>query len=129
MTAPVAAATLASSIPVTQTTVAADSSGDSEPQVVSATLAGIRPTLVPTDTYASLQWHLDAINVEGVWDKYSCRGIKVGIIDDGFDHYHSDLDGRYNRATDYDVRNRDFDAFASTWGDNHRTAVMGVIAV
>lgn len=86
------------------------------------------PLLVPRDALAAQQWHLDAIDVKTAWDSYSGKGIRVGIIDDGFDYRHTDVDARFSQSLDYDVRNRDSDAAATTASDNHGTAVLGVVA-
>lgn len=88
---------------------------------------GPDPALVPTDPLAGSQWHLDAIDVKRAWDGYAGRGIKIGVVDDGFERTHGDLVGNYRTDLDYDARQGDADAAAAS-GDNHGTAVAGVIA-
>ncbi|BBK39177.1 hypothetical protein STAQ_42550 [Allostella sp. ATCC 35155] len=88
---------------------------------------GPLPVLVPTDPLAGSQWHLDAIDVKRAWDGYAGRGIKIGIVDDGFERTHPDLVGNYRTDLDYDARQGDSDAAAAS-GDNHGTAVAGVAA-
>ena len=84
------------------------------------------PALVPTDPLAGSQWHLDAIDVKRAWDSYAGRGIKIAIIDDGFERTHADLVANYRTDLDYDTRQNDADAAAAS-GDNHGTAVAGVV--
>ncbi|MER2267592.1 DUF4214 domain-containing protein [Methylobacterium oxalidis] len=82
------------------------------------------------------QWYLKSatgINVQSAWGtggapEYRGAGIRIAIIDDGFDYTHPDLSGAYQRSWDFDARDRDDDAYASAAGDNHGTAVAGVIA-
>jgi len=93
----------------------------------------------PTDTELPRQWHLVNtgqagalagvdLRVTAAWSMgYTGQGIRVAVIDDGFDWRHADLLPRYDRALDYDYRSNDADALA-TATDKHGTAVMGVIA-
>ncbi len=85
----------------------------------------------PSDNLLASQWHLGTasgkdIHVQSVWTEYRGAGIKVGVIDDGFDYSHVDLIKNYNTSLDRDLRTGDNDARAEA-GDNHGTAVMGVI--
>ena len=61
---------------------------------------GTSPTFTPSDPLFSQQWHLgsgsNAINVQSVWDDYTGAGIKVGLLDDGVDYNHVDIDDTYN---------------------------------
>ncbi|NBX67184.1 MAG: type I secretion C-terminal target domain-containing protein [Proteobacteria bacterium] len=95
------------------------------------------PTLTPSDTHFGLQWHLKNtgqnggtagidIDVTRVWDDYKGAGIKVAIIDDGFDLTHADLAANFNTTTDYDFRRNDATPMFET-GDAHGTAVAGTI--
>lgn len=81
---------------------------------------------LPTDP--NYGWHLGAINVEDAWADYTGAGITVGVIDDGINHNHADLDDNYNTAIDWDARDNDDDADSSASGDGHGTKVAGVIA-
>ncbi|WP_374440471.1 S8 family serine peptidase [Stella sp.] len=92
-----------------------------------ASVAGPEPVLAPTDPLAGSQWHLDAIDVKRAWDSYAGRGIRIGIVDDGFERTHPDLVGNYRTDLDYDARQGDSDAAAAS-GDNHGTAVAGTAA-
>jgi subtilisin-like proprotein convertase family protein len=86
----------------------------------------------PTDSYFSGEWGLTnskaGINVVKAWQNYTGKGIKVGAIDDGIDYNHPDLNKNYLFGLDYDARDHDLDAYASTTGDKHGTTVAGVIA-
>ncbi len=110
------------------------STTESQPIDASATDdSGPVPTILPTDPKYSSQWHLADggtadINVTSVWDDYTGKGVIVGVIDDGIEYTHDDLDDNYNTALDYDARNGDSDAYASASTDKHGTAVAGVIA-
>lgn len=94
---------------------------------------GIAPSLTPSDTYFGYQWHLKNtvtasidINVTQVWDDYKGAGIKIGIIDDGFDLTHTDLAANFDTTTDYDFRRNDATPMYEA-GDAHGTTVAGVI--
>ena len=101
-------------------------------------IEGPHSTDLPADSGFTSQWHLRNtgqtggtpgidLNVASVWDDYTGRGIRVGVIDDGFDYTHPDLAPNYDTAADYDFRAGDADGAAES-GDNHGTAVAGVIA-
>ena len=81
----------------------------------------------PNDPFLSRQWHLSAINADSVWSDYTGKGVKVGIVDDGFDYLHPDLAANYRTDLDYDAIGRDNDAYSSASGDKHGTAVAGII--
>jgi len=63
---------------------------------------------LPTDTYFSQQWGLTnktaGINVANAWQNYTGIGVKVGVIDDGFDYNHTDLSQHYLFNLDFDTR-------------------------
>ncbi|MDH6268578.1 subtilisin-like proprotein convertase family protein [Rhizobium sp. SG_E_25_P2] len=88
----------------------------------------------PTDTLFSTQWHLHNstpgqfdLNVLSVWNAYTGAGVKVMVIDDGFDHDHDDLTANFDTAADRDYADLDDDAAPASSTDNHGTAVMGII--
>ncbi len=65
---------------------------------------------LPTDPFLASQWHLGNtgglfdLNVRGVWNPvsgaaYTGAGIRVVVIDDGFDYLHPDLAPNYNTTT------------------------------
>ena len=92
----------------------------------------------PTDDLFVDQWHLLNtgqgngvvglnINVTGVWDDYTGTGIRVGVVDDGVQYTHHDLDDNYNTSGQFDYGGDDTDPFPTT-SDPHGTAVAGLIA-
>lgn len=83
--------------------------------------------VLPVSTESN-RWHLDSIRVKEVWQDYTGDGVKVGMLDDGFDYKHRDLDSNFRVDLDYDFRDRDADSFSSLRNDNHGTPVAGVIA-
>jgi subtilisin-like proprotein convertase family protein len=89
---------------------------------------------LPSDTLFAQQWHLHNtaageydLNVAKVWDEYTGKGVKVFVIDDGFDYAHPDLSPNYDTANDHDYGNGDDDAAPFSSADKHGTAVMGII--
>lgn len=78
-----------------------------------------------TDPLRNAQWHINYMNLPSVWADYTGVGVKVMIVDDGFDLTHPDLAGQFN-AQSYDYL--DDDAIAQAiLGNNHGTAVAGLI--
>uniref|UniRef100_A0ACD5GVE5 S8 family serine peptidase n=1 Tax=Desertifilum tharense IPPAS B-1220 TaxID=1781255 RepID=A0ACD5GVE5_9CYAN len=61
-----------------------------------------------------------------VWDDYTGKGIKIGIVDDGIDVDHEDLKANYNPnlALNY---NWSEEGAPQTNENNHGTAVAGII--
>ncbi|MBK8458520.1 MAG: S8 family serine peptidase [Phyllobacteriaceae bacterium] len=94
---------------------------------------------IPTDPLLASQWHLINnvpgefdLNVAGVWNPtsgnaYTGAGIRVVVIDDGFDYTHADLAPNYDTVLDYDFEGaNDYDPFG-LGTDSHGTAVAGII--
>ncbi|MDN5005274.1 S8 family serine peptidase [Bradyrhizobium sp. GCM10027634] len=85
---------------------------------------------LPTDTYFYKEWNLTSstggINVTKAWQNYTGLGIKVGVIDDGIDYNHTDLNPHYLFNLDYDATNGGNDAYGTST-DDHGTTVAGVI--
>ena len=86
----------------------------------------------PKDAFFSSQWHLSSmrsdvtLNLRDVWNAYKGAGVKMAVIDDGFDYHHPDLHANYNINIDQDfVGHGDSDAIHE-FGNWHGTAVMGV---
>lgn len=107
------------------------------PAAVESSVAGPEATstrllVTPSDTLLSQQWSLNGgakivdIGVKSVWNEYRGAGVRVAVIDDGFDYTHVDLARNYDRNLDHDLIQRDGDA-RNGGGNNHGTAVMGVI--
>lgn len=87
-------------------------------------------TSTPTDPLFAQQWHLSdkGMNVTPVWADYTGRGVRVGVMDQGIDRNHPDLDD--NQRTDLST-NADTGLPGGVpvrAQDNHGTAVAGVIA-
>ncbi len=84
------------------------------------------------------QWHLqntgqnggtsgiDA-NVVPAWEKWKGTGVKIGIVDDGLEVTHPDLEPNADTLNDYDFNDRDDDPSPGT-DDFHGTACAGVAA-
>jgi subtilisin family serine protease len=94
--------------------------------------------LIPNDTKFSDQWHLqntgqtsgttgEDVNITAVWDNYTGFGTVIGIVDDGLDWNHPDLDDYYESTLDYDYCGNDGDPSPSNW-DGHGTSAAGVAA-
>ncbi len=88
--------------------------------------------LLPADPMLSQQWHLGkagaGINIRPAWADYAGRGVRVGVMDEGIEARHADLDGNYRADLDWDFVGRDADAAPTTATESHGTAVAGVIA-
>ncbi|GIL38097.1 S8 family serine peptidase [Roseiterribacter gracilis] len=70
-------------------------------------------------------WSLDIANA---WlHGYSGKGIKVGVVDDGIQASHPDLNANYASALSYSYRDGKADATSKS-GDIHGTVVAGAIA-
>jgi len=98
---------------------------------------------IPDDIFFANQWHLrngeglpdvsgsDHAHVAEAWDilfqmdRIPGKGVKIGIIDDGFDHDHEDLSGIYLPGHDfYDGDDQPLPGSQ----DAHGTCCAGVIA-
>src|SRR5262245_45310434 len=84
------------------------------------------------------QWYLDGAssigpgvrgaNVDGISTEYTGAGVRVGIIDEGFDVSHPDLAGRFDIAASYDPRDSGAtNIMPDDSTDVHGTWVSGVI--
>ncbi len=85
---------------------------------------------VPSDPDVSQQWYLTGtwgIHANLVWPDYTGQGIKLADLDDGFEYTHPDLSANYSTSLSYDTINNSFDGAAAQTGDDHGTAVMGVM--
>ncbi len=93
---------------------------------------------LPTDTLFASQWHLLNtgsglldLNVTDVWDSsganYTGAGVRVAVIDDAVQRGHHDLNGNIDVLSDWDFYDDDTDPTGVN-GDNHGTAVAGIIA-
>jgi subtilisin-like proprotein convertase family protein len=95
---------------------------------------------IPNDPLFAQQWHhcnttqgggvlwIDA-NVTPVWDTFRGSGVTIGILDDGVQHAHPDLQPNYNTAIDYDFNSIDGDPTPTNLStDDHGTACAGLAA-
>ena len=96
------------------------------------------PRWVPNDPKLSDQWHLintgqsggtvgEDVNITAAWDSYRGQGVIIGVVDDGFDWNHPDLDDHYEPTLDYDYCSNDGDPTPAS-NDAHGTAAGGVAA-
>ncbi|MFM2043332.1 MAG: hypothetical protein RLY86_1908 [Pseudomonadota bacterium] len=86
----------------------------------------------PTDPLFASQWHLQStaagINVLPVWADYTGRGVRIGILDQGIDSQHRDLDGNYSSGTSINSTTARAGGTPVRTDDNHGTAVAGTAA-
>ncbi|MGG6296659.1 S8 family serine peptidase [Leptolyngbya sp. AN02str] len=93
---------------------------------------------LPTDPLFDQQWYLlntgqtggtsgIDLNVTSVWQDYTGAGVLVGILDDGVDYTHPDLDDNYSADDQYDAYEQDGDAAPTSDFDSHGTAIAGII--
>jgi subtilisin family serine protease len=74
------------------------------------------------DQYASLQHGANALHLENVHKHVTGKGVKIAIIDTGFDIEHPDLKGRFAHTENF------VEGGESSFNtDTHGTAVAGVI--
>lgn len=82
------------------------------------------------------QWHLqngyvtgrDA-RVAGAWAKgWTGQGVRIGIVDDGFEITHPDLAANYVSGDSFDFGEGEPNPSPASPNDNHGTAVAGVAA-
>ena len=96
------------------------------------------PRWVPNDPKFPDQWHLqntgqtsgvsgEDVNITGAWNAYKGTGIVIGIVDDGLDWSHPDLDDYYESTLDYDYCQDDGDPSPAS-NKAHGTASAGVAA-
>lgn len=69
---------------------------------------------------------LHRLGIPALWRKTRGKGVKIAIIDDGFDLAHEDLRG-VRLAFGYDVENRTLDPSPKKRIDTHGTRVAGII--
>jgi subtilisin-like proprotein convertase family protein/V8-like Glu-specific endopeptidase len=94
---------------------------------------------VPNDPLFSQQWHLrntgqttggvsgEDARLVNAWDMAKGNGVVVGIVDDGLQHTHPDLSGRYVAGLSFDFASNDADPMPSST-DGHGTSAAGVAA-
>lgn len=102
--------------------------------------ARIGPPSALEDPLFNNQWHLRNIgqsggtagndaNVIPVWaDDILGTGVVIGIVDDGLQYTHPDLNDNYRASLSHDFNDNDIDPFPNLGSDFHGTAVAGVAA-
>lgn len=97
-------------------------------------------TYRPTDPLLATQWHLfdigrlgfsqsDSLSgLERVWADYRGAGVSVGIWDDGVQASHWDLAANYDASKQVTISGTLNTGQPVATGDNHGTAVAGLIA-
>ncbi|MBE9183148.1 proprotein convertase P-domain-containing protein, partial [Microcoleus sp. LEGE 07076] len=103
----------------------------------------LKPQSIPNDTLFKQQWNLqntgqtggtpgaDA-NVTKAWDTTKGKGVVIGIVDDGLQHTHPDLQDRYRADLSRDfneISNGVYDSDPMPNANNpHGTAMAGIAA-
>lgn len=119
-----------------------NSSGQTEDDVAVA-MAVMSPiyasSLAASNPYRASQWYLDGYlttdgnqwgaNVDLISTEYTGTGVRVGIIDQGFDISNIDLVGRFDTASSYDPRDTTgvTSIAPDSAADSHGTWVAGVL--
>ena len=97
------------------------------PQWSADSLFNQQSAFTPNDPLYNNEWHLTAANVQGAWNMgYSGAGVTIGIVDDGVQANHPDLNVSATYSYDFVDNNSDPSPVLSD--DNHGTAVAGVAA-
>ena len=89
-----------------------------------------------SDPYAKQTWYYSnsrfsdlKIDIESIWEEYSGKGVKVGVVDSQIDFSHSDLKSAYDESLDYNFDDMSGDlTIDPRQMDRHGTLVAGVIA-
>ncbi len=79
------------------------------------------------DPLKSAQWYLPAIGLEQLNNQYSGAGITIGLVDDGIDTSHPDLQSQIDFALSYDAVYKTQDGKHKTVFDFHGTMVAGIM--
>src|SRR6185369_17296895 len=86
---------------------------------------------IPTDPYFGNQWQLNGpfgINVAAASDDFEGAGVIVAVFDDGIQGDHPDLAANFDAALSAQLNPDNNNGLPLTAGDNHGTAVAGLIA-
>ncbi|MDG0978452.1 MAG: S8 family serine peptidase [Halieaceae bacterium] len=85
------------------------------------------------DPLASAQWYIDQVGITELNGQYTGAGVTVGVIDDGIDMSHPDLQENMNFALSYDTQfntqngNPKYAPLVGLPPDDHGTQVAGII--
>jgi Ca2+-binding RTX toxin-like protein len=85
------------------------------------------------DPLKSSQWVLAALGIDKLGGQISGAGVLIGMVDDGIDTVHPDLQNQINFALSYDAATKTLDGKNKIpyptvpWGDFHGTPVAGIM--
>ena len=86
------------------------------------------------DPLQSAQWYLSAAGIDALKGQITGAGVTVGVVDDGIDTSHPDLQNQLNFALAYDTQfntkdgSPKYPVLIGLPPDNHGTMVAGIIA-
>lgn len=98
---------------------------------------------LPNDPLYSKQWYINNtgqaggipkldLNVEPAWALgYTGKGVTTGIMDDGIDYMHPDLEDNFDAEASYDFSSNDpfpYPRYTDDWFNSHGTRCAGEIA-
>ena len=123
------------------TAIATSEKGGKTEQVVTIKVLDIKEYALQDEPYIKQQWHIykdetyydsnninehASINEDGVLNRYTGKGVKIAVIDDGLDTTHEDfLDAVINT---FDIATASKNVAHANQSGYHGTAVTGVIA-
>ncbi|WP_329163471.1 type VII secretion-associated serine protease mycosin [Streptomyces sp. NBC_01717] len=93
--------------------------------VLGLLLVAVAATPAHADSVRSMQWHLDAMKAEEMWETSTGDGVTVAVIDSGVDATNPDLAGQVLKGLNLE-HNVSGDEFKDYNG--HGTAMAGIIA-
>jgi Ca2+-binding RTX toxin-like protein len=79
------------------------------------------------DPMQSAQWYLPALGLDALNGQVSGAGITIGMVDDGIETQHPDLQGRIDFEQNYDAQQKSTDGKHKSVFDAHGTAVAGIM--
>lgn len=91
------------------------------------TRRSLRPQ--PVDPLYPKQWHLTQVEAFETWLGLNATGlgVSIAIVDDGLQHTHPDILGRYSASQSHDFNDGDADPTPNP-DDSHGTSAAGVAA-
>lgn len=123
------------------TAIATSEQGGKAEQVVTVKVLDIKEYEVQDEPYIAQQWHIFKdkvfytnknineyahINAGDVLERYTGKGIKIAVIDDGLDITHEDLKGAV--VDTFDINTATANVAHANHTDYHGTAVTGIVA-
>ncbi|MEV0453266.1 type VII secretion-associated serine protease mycosin [Streptomyces sp. NPDC050600] len=99
-------------------------SGSLTAAVMALTLLGIGPTPAHAESVRDMQWHLDAMGAEKIWEVSQGEGVVVAVIDSGVNDTVADLRGQVLPGKDYSRMSGD----ENNDIDDHGTSMAALIA-